>query len=580
MIGASGLIESTATTATIRRRGSAIGADPCLVSLTLRTSGMRSSSHSRSTFWRHWPLVLAVGAAGCGDSAGPTPPPVRVLERSTFQPPVVDLFAEQTPLEIAPRKSVEQPPMPPLWQGLDRALAADAQSVESSPVAVEPVTVEPRVTRAAPAPAVPQQASMIEPLPSVGVTQLASAVEYPMTDAPVESAVEPPALKPEAPTPEASTAPVSPVVLSNEPLFTTPASPAPSAPSPGVSGVVANSALSANVLAASVATPRPHEAAALTNQAAVEFRKGVELATRGSLFAARNQFLKSLTQLAQAADAQSGQRTHEPAWNAAQRAIEEMEDFASRRGAASVQTDLTLLVRSHQTKAIALDEAGQLASTEAFVRYMQFAKQRLHDAFGGSPAAASALHAVGRVYDSLADQPSLVAAHDKARLFYESALNVDPSQAAAANDLGVLLARHGRLNEAQSLLTHSLGRYPTSAGYHNLAVVQERLGQPQLAAQARQAAQARSGAAGALADPALAPWQNVRWLETQRFAQTSQVASDPRPAATSAAASTTAATATSANTPSNASPLIKAFAPLTARAPETGNSRVNNRWQQ
>lgn len=533
---------------------------------------MRSSSHTRSTFWRHWPLALAVTAAGCGDASGPTPPPVRLLERSTYQPPVVDLFADQQSLAIAPPQSVEQPPMPPLWQGLDRALAEDARSVETHPIAVRPVNDEPRATVEAPQPVTPQQASVIEPLPDVGATQLASAVEYPTTDTPTTPEVAAESVAP----------PTTPFVLSSEPLFTTPAAPAPSSTTTAVTSAPASisSALTANVIAAPVATPRPHEAAALTNQAASEFRKGVELASRGSLFAARNQFLKTLTQLAQAADAQAGQRTHEPAWNSAQRAIEELEDFASRRGTANVQSDLTLIIRSHQTKAIALDEAGQLASTEAFVRYMQFAKQRLHEAFGGMPAAASALHAVGRVYDALAEQPSLVAPYDKARLFYEAALNVDPSQAAAANDLGVLLARHGRLNEAQSLLTHSVGRYPTSAGYHNLAVVQERLGQPQLAAQARQAAQAKSGAAGALADPTLAPWQNVRWLESQAFAQTSQVASDPRPATAQAASATAAANAPSNSTSASKSPLARAFAPVTTRAAEPASNRANTRWQQ
>ncbi len=461
---------------------------------------MRSWWRPRSTLWHGVPLALALSSGGCGDA--PSPPPVAVLQRSEAPPVVIESLFNDEPLNLA----APLPPPEPVRVSESVAAQDDESATNRESTAV-----------AESAPPTAQRADAIEPLPSVSAAQLATAFEYPSTNAPLETNGASLATK----HPAVNDLPV----LSSEPLTNTePFEP----PSPSVNTPPTYDApLSTAATPPMPSAPRMHDAMMLTNQASVEFQKGVALATRGSLYAARSKFLRTLDQLSQAADAQAGGRVREQSLQAALRTLEELEDFVSRRGGAAT-SDLTLIVRSHQTKVIALDEAQQLTTNEALVRYLQFAKQQLAEAFASMAHAAGPLHALGRVNDSLADHSSVVAAQDKARVYYESALTVDPTHSAAANDLAVLLARHGRWNEALGLLTRSVSLRPTAAGYQNLAVVQERLGQPQLAAQSRQLATSGGASAAALADPALMPWQNVRWLEAKSFAQTSELASDPR----------------------------------------------------
>jgi uncharacterized protein HemY len=90
----------------------------------------------------------------------------------------------------------------------------------------------------------------------------------------------------------------------------------------------------------------------------------------------------------------------------------------------------------------------------------------------------------------------------------------------AANDLGVLLAQAGAWPEARAALEHSLSIQPQSAGWHNLAVVYQQLGQPGLARRASsQAAAAQRAEAARAAGVSVAAQQSVRWVDPRSFAQ-------------------------------------------------------------
>jgi tetratricopeptide (TPR) repeat protein len=512
---------------------------------------MRNWQRPRSTLLHGLPLALVLGVTGCGDA--PTPPPARVLQRTDVKLPDVEPLFADAPLSIeAPQVSLEpkQPESTPSSTAVaetNESASQQTQAISSSSISVRGVPDKSANT----ANDTVKTAQAVEPLPRVSDGQLTNAFEYPTTDAALT-------VTPTSPTSNDVLATNAPL-LSSEPLVNSPVAASPALSKP-TSIATFDPPLSTSAVTALPSAPRLHDATMLTNQASVEFQKGVALATRGSLFAARGKFLRCLDQLSLSGDAQSGGRVREPALQAALRALEEMEDFVGRRGTTTVQSDLTLIVRSHQTKLVTLDEAPQLTANEALVRYLQFAKQRLAESLQGMPHAAGPLHALGRVYDTLADRSSIVAAQDKARVFYEVAITIDPSHSAASNDLAVLLARHGRWNEAHGLLTRSVSLRPTMAGYQNLAVVQDRLGQPQLAARSRQLAASGGASAVALSDPALMPWQNVRWLEAKSFAQTSELASDPRPGPTKEPTKT------------NSTP--------TARTAANPDLRAAGRWQQ
>ena len=64
----------------------------------------------------------------------------------------------------------------------------------------------------------------------------------------------------------------------------------------------------------------------------------------------------------------------------------------------------------------------------------------------------------------------------KAVVFYQSALIVDPQNFMAANELGVLLTRFGRWNDARNALEHAVAASGTPTSWRNLAVVCDRMG--------------------------------------------------------------------------------------------------------
>ena len=84
----------------------------------------------------------------------------------------------------------------------------------------------------------------------------------------------------------------------------------------------------------------------------------------------------------------------------------------------------------------------------------------------------------------------------------------------AANELGVLMARYGQLQEARRLLVHSVQVQPQVEAWHNLAVVHERLGEADLATRA---AYERELLAQRMPAPSLASG-NVEWVDAKTFA--------------------------------------------------------------
>jgi tetratricopeptide (TPR) repeat protein len=95
----------------------------------------------------------------------------------------------------------------------------------------------------------------------------------------------------------------------------------------------------------------------------------------------------------------------------------------------------------------------------------------------------------------------------------------------AANDLGVLLARGENYQDARKALARSLAICPQSAGYRNLAIVYDRLGEPRMAQVARQeAAAAQQAELARNATQGAVSGQPVQWVDPARFAQAGDAA--------------------------------------------------------
>jgi len=249
-------------------------------------------------------------------------------------------------------------------------------------------------------------------------------------------------------------------------------------------------------------------------------RHGLDLAGRGALFAARSEFLGALQLLAAGLDTEHGTDAHGRALAAALTAVKESDDFLPRGSRLESDMDIPSIVAGHATPVLKNRVEG-VSPLAALKCYLTFAQEQFAKAAGGEVAGSMALHAMGKLHESLAQKKSLAVAapESKAMLFFQAALLVDPNNHLAANDLGVLLARSGRFAEARTMLEHSLAIHRQSTGWHNLAVVYRQLGQVDRAARADRLAERQSRVESARrAAPAAPAAGAVQWVDPELFA--------------------------------------------------------------
>lgn len=267
---------------------------------------------------------------------------------------------------------------------------------------------------------------------------------------------------------------------------------------------------------------------------------------QGSLFVSQQRFMAVLQKIATAKDAAEGSRDHAQALRAAIVALEEAEEFTRAGDAASTEIDPANIAASHVTPVVREADAAGLLPHTAIAHYHQYAVANFMRAAGGEQAASMALFGLGRVkcregarLGEQVAQSSL-----KSQTYYEAALEVHPQNHLAANELAVLLAQAGRYGHASSLLRQVVQQPAPSYVHHNLAVVEAKLGNAVVAADAE--AYAAALLAQEKMTGAFGRNQGVQWVNPEQFAATSE-------GLPSAAAPNTTATPTTAAQPTNPS---------------------------
>ena len=248
--------------------------------------------------------------------------------------------------------------------------------------------------------------------------------------------------------------------------------------------------------------PRSEQLEGIARQSDRHVRHGFELAGKGAYFAARAEFVAALRLLAQGLDAEYQTNVHSQSLAAGLTALEEAEDFIPKGSHLEADLDMPGLIANHRTPVLKDADARTVAPMLALRCYFTFAQEQLAAAARHEIAGAMALHALGKLHSAYARHKTIRvgAAEPKAMTFYQAAMLVFPRNYMAANDLGVLLAQAGAWPEARAALEHSLSIRGQSAGWHNLAVVYQQLGQNDLAGRAnwqaetaRRAEAARAG---------------------------------------------------------------------------------------
>ncbi|MEO8494309.1 MAG: tetratricopeptide repeat protein, partial [Planctomycetota bacterium] len=212
---------------------------------------------------------------------------------------------------------------------------------------------------------------------------------------------------------------------------------------------------------------------------------GYVLAEKGAYYSAQTEFKQALRTVAQALDAHYGGSHHSQALAAGWLALDEAGDFSAQSQRGPV-VDVGLIVESHQTRLLKDYALNGVSPVLAMQHYFAFAQEQLVEACGRAPVASRALHGLGKIHMVLGEKSgSAERLHGpKAIAFQQAALTTDPGNFLAANEMGVLLARFGKLQEARTVLQYAVSRSPLPETWQNLSVVHQRLGEADLAAQA------------------------------------------------------------------------------------------------
>jgi tetratricopeptide (TPR) repeat protein len=216
----------------------------------------------------------------------------------------------------------------------------------------------------------------------------------------------------------------------------------------------------------------------LTEQLLPAVQRGFGLAQRGALYAARTEFIQVLRRIALAHDAAQDTSEHSRALAAGLRALDEAEDFVPRGTQLEAELDVRKTASSHRTDLL-LAAPADVSPLEAVQLYHEFAREHLAQSVAGEQAGSMALHGLGTIYSRLAarndDDVELSRA---AKTMYGAALAACPNNHLAANELGVLVCRGGRDDEAAALFMQAIDFAPSAVAYHNLAIALQRSGRP------------------------------------------------------------------------------------------------------
>jgi tetratricopeptide (TPR) repeat protein len=252
-------------------------------------------------------------------------------------------------------------------------------------------------------------------------------------------------------------------------------------------------------------------------QAEQRLREGFRLADRQAIYLARAEFIAALELISQANDLRHNTPFYSQALVAGLTALDESRDFARARPTGK-PLEVARIASGHKTKIMSSEECATISPVAAAKRYYAYAQEQLAGACAGEPRSSIALYGLGRLAMAAGDTaPAERMEHSaRAMVLHQAALMADRNNFRAANELGVLLARHGDYASARTLLLHSVRLSPHPSTYRNLVVVHSKLGEKQLASEASQLGLAMERAGVQRKGPAIA------WVDPATFAGTAQ----------------------------------------------------------
>ncbi|QDU76655.1 hypothetical protein Pan97_37090 [Bremerella volcania] len=259
-----------------------------------------------------------------------------------------------------------------------------------------------------------------------------------------------------------------------------------------------------------------HALLAVRGRMATLVDHGLILAQRGAYYSARAEFIQALRLATQTLDTAEKSHHHSDALADAIAALDEAGEFIPAGAQLEANVDLNLVVDAHRTPVLKNKNLEYETALTAAQAYFAYAQERLNVACGGMPETARALVGLGRIQQYLnsttGDNRTLVGPRSIA--FFQTALAVDGSNFEAANELGVLLARYGQLEDAKQALLQGIKASPRAEIWQNLASVHQSLGEVEMARRASLEAEAAHQFAKTNAG-----LDAVRWVSPEQMAQ-------------------------------------------------------------
>jgi len=226
------------------------------------------------------------------------------------------------------------------------------------------------------------------------------------------------------------------------------------------------------------------EAAFVVRLAREHNRYALDLARRGAFFSAEEEYFKSLWIVARKLDERYATAAHSASLNAARCAFAETKDFLSLLPD-KWDHDVRRLVLAHETP-ILRGSPNPIPALSAMRAYYAYARDQLILAGGGEATASTSLSGMAKIQLTLRTGPQKSTTPAKAIALFEAAIAVNPNNALAANELGVLLAKYGRFEAARNTFEQSIRSQQHVNTWKNLAKTYDILGQDQMAARARE----------------------------------------------------------------------------------------------
>ena len=206
-----------------------------------------------------------------------------------------------------------------------------------------------------------------------------------------------------------------------------------------------------------------------------KLERGESLARRGAWATAQNEFVDVLNMMAQQVDLKEGGNATSRRLRDALMALDEARDFTADGGTSAL--DVSAIISRHQSKILNPEDSRHLTNFAAAQAYYSAARVLFHETFNKNKLASRTFYSLGKLHSITSVNGNDEATQNaRAMLFHYAALDCDDRNYPAANELGVMLAKSGRLPEARDVLNHCANVQPTISTLQSLARVNHALG--------------------------------------------------------------------------------------------------------